>query len=420
MSLPALKGNILIVDDTPDNLRVLSKTLADVGYDVRTAINAQLALVGIQAEQPDLILLDINMPEINGYDLCIKLKQQTETADIPIIFISALDDGLDKKRAFTVGGADYITKPFQIEEVMVRVQHQLTIQRSRQQLANKNTYLTQTLEQLQNTQVQLVQTEKLSALGKMVGGIAHEINNPIGFIQGNLDHAHDYFHSLVKLIYGYQYYCSDTPAELQILQQEVDLDYLIEDFDKLITSMNTGTLRIQKIVEALRRFSRSDEVGKKQVNIHDCIDSTLTILNTQFFGKSLIDIQKKYGSLPPVHCFPNYFNQALFNILENALEALQICQKEEQRYLLIKTQVLPEGDWIRIEIQDNALGIPDEVLTQIFNPFFTTKTVGEGPGLGLTTSYKIIVEQHGGRLSCQSVLGEGSNFMIELPIALSG
>lgn len=151
MSLPALKGNILIVDDTPDNLRVLSTTLEGRGYDVRTAINAQLALLSIQAEQPDLILLDINMPGINGYDLCVKLKQQLETANIPIIFISALDDELDKKQAFTVGGADYISKPFQIEEVIARVQHQLAIQRAHQELTSNNIYLTQTLEQLQKT-----------------------------------------------------------------------------------------------------------------------------------------------------------------------------------------------------------------------------------------------------------------------------
>ncbi len=417
MSPSLEKINILIVDDNPDNLRLLSTTLTDSGYDVRNAINAKVALMGIDAQLPNIILLDINMPEINGYDLCIQLKQQSYTANIPIIFISALDDGFDKKKAFTVGGADYITKPFHLEEVLARVQHQLAIQQTQQKLAAQNQQLTEALETIKQTQTQLIQTEKLSALGKMVAGIAHEINNPVTFIKSNLDFAQDYFHGLLSLINAYSTSYPEASPQVKSISQDIDFDYISRDFENVLASMATGANRIQTIIDALRQFSRLDESGKKFVDIHQCIDSALTILGTQQQTPNTINIQKHYGELPQIECLPNQLNQAFFNLLENAVESLQNSQPQQSYPVItIRTDYLEDSNWIRIDIQDNGPGIPDDLLPKIFDPFFTTKPIGLGPGLGLTISHQILVKQHQGQLECSSVAEQGSTFTIKLPI----
>lgn len=418
MSPSLEKINILIVDDTPDNLRLLSTTLTNSGYEVRSAINAKVALMGIDAQMPNIILLDINMPEISGYDLCIQLKQQSHTAGIPIIFISALDDGFDKKKAFAVGGADYITKPFHLEEVLARVRNQLAIQQAQQKLAAQNKQLTEALTTLKQTQTQLIQTEKLSALGKMVAGIAHEINNPVTFIKSNLGFAQDYFHDLLSLLNAYQALYPEAPSSIQSIYQEIDFDYISRDFEKVLASMATGANRIQTIIDALRQFSRLDESGKKFVDIHQCIDSAITILNTQQQALNTIKIQKHYAEIPKIECFPNQLNQAFFNLLENAVESLQNSQSQ-QAYLVItiKTQYLKRTNWVRIDIQDNGPGISEDLLPKIFDPFVTTKPIGLGPGLGLTISHQILVKQHHGQLECSSTVAQGSTFTIKLPIA---
>lgn len=181
------KTDILVVDDTPANLRLLSNMMTEYGYNVRQAINGKMALTAVKAVKPDLILLDINMPEMNGYEVCEQLKSNEETRRIPVIFLSALDDALDKVKAFQAGGVDYVTKPFQFEEIIVRIQNQLTIQSLQNKLQYQNNQLKTALSELQLTQAQLVQHEKMVGLMQLVAGIAHEINNPISFISGNLD-----------------------------------------------------------------------------------------------------------------------------------------------------------------------------------------------------------------------------------------
>lgn len=225
------KGNILIVDDTPDNLRLLSTMLSEQGYKVRSAISGQMALMGIKASPPDLILLDINMPQMNGYEVCSSLKAREATQQIPVIFISALGEVLDKVKAFSVGGVDYITKPFQIEEVLARIETHLTIRNLQKQLTQHNVrlrqevsdrllaeqaereksqQLTEALQQLKLTQAHLVQSEKMSSLGNLVAGIAHEINNPVGFIYGNLTYTTKHTQDLLELLELYQK--SSTPS----------------------------------------------------------------------------------------------------------------------------------------------------------------------------------------------------------------
>ncbi|MBW4602939.1 MAG: HAMP domain-containing protein [Calothrix sp. FI2-JRJ7] len=276
--------------------------------------------------------------------------------------------------------------------------------------------LTQTLNELKQTQAHLVQAEKMSSLGQMVAGIAHEINNPVNFIHGNLSHVDNYSQELLELIQAYQIYFPNPPEALQELINKVDLDFVTEDLNKTIGSMSIGTKRIREIVLSLRNFSRLDEAECKEANIHEGIDSTLMILQHRLKAKSNhpeIQIIKDYGQLPLVNCYAGQLNQVFMNILANAIDALEDSFINNPT-IWIHT-VLTQNN-ILISIADNGVGIPENVLSKLFDPFFTTKPVGKGTGLGLSISYQIIVEKHKGKISCDSKLGEGTKFVIEIPL----
>jgi len=294
------------------------------------------------------------------------------------------------------------------------------------------------LQDLQQTESWLIQTEKLSGLGQMVAGVAHEINNPVNFITGNLSHATNYIRDLLKLIELYQHYYPDPVREIQNYTQEIDLEFLIEDLPKILSSMKMGADRIHEIVLSLRNFSRVDEVEKKPVNIHEGIDSTLLILHHRLKPKGNnpgITIIKEYRNLPLVECYPGQINQVFMNIISNAVDALE--NQPEPRCITIQTEVsypktqredssedllsitpnsITFGNVI-IRIRDNGPGMTQSIVRRLFDPFFTTKPVGKGTGLGLSISYQIVVEKHGGIIKCISEPGQGTEFWIQLPIA---
>lgn len=328
--------------------------------------------------------------------------------------------------------AKEVQKRKQAEEALWKANQELEIR-----VEERTTALQETLNELQLTQTQLIQAEKMSSLGQMVAGIAHEINNPVSFIFGNLHHAHKYTQDLLKLVQIYQQVCPNTPPEIQEQVEEIDLDFLIQDITKLFQSMTVGTERIQEIVKSLRNFSRLDEAELKQVNIHEGIDSTLMILEHRLQARheySEIKVIKKYSQLPNVTCYPGQLNQVFMNILANAIDALEVSanngkwsavnsqttdnQKltKNNPQIQIKTDLIDEK-WIAVSISDNGLGINEQVRSKLFDPFFTTKTVGKGTGLGLSISYQIIVEKHNGELSCFSVPGEGAEFVIKIPVS---
>jgi signal transduction histidine kinase len=433
-----LSADILVVDDVPDNIRLLSTILTEQGYKVRKAINGQMALTAAQTTPPDLILLDVNMPKMNGYEVCQQLKSAPETMNIPVIFLSALDHVSDKVSAFEVGGADYVTKPFQVEEVLARVQHQLQIRNLQAKLQNRNLELQHTLSTLRTTQAQLIQQEKLAGLGQIVAGIAHEFNNPANFISGNLSPALKYVQELVTLVDLYQReYPNPSPAIQQAIE-EIDLKFLLPDLRKLTNSMQRGVDRIRSIVLALRIFSHLDESEIKAIDLHRNIDSTLLLLQYRLRStedRPEIQVIKQYSILPPLTCYASQLNQVFFNLLDNAIDALETClqaapsleqptnqathqfidQATVPPTIWIRTQRTPEGT-IVITIEDNGCGMTETVQTHLYEPFFTTKPVGQGAGLGLSTSYQVIVEKHQGQITCHSILGEGTRFTIELPL----
>jgi len=285
--------------------------------------------------------------------------------------------------------------------------------------------LQKALDELRQAQAQIIQTEKMSSLGQLVAGVAHEINNPVNFIYGNLNHAKEYSEQLLHLIDLYQHSNHSPQSEIQNYIEEIELEYLLEDLPKLFSSMQLGATRIREIVLSLRNFSRLDEADMKSVDIHEGIESTLLILQNRLNKKavhSAIQVIKNYGKLPLVECYPGQLNQVFMNILTNAIDALedrhrpQTQIKENSSTIIIVTEVI-DCDWIRIGIADNGTGVTEEVRSKLFDPFFTTKPVGSGTGLGLSISYQIVVEKHGGQLNCVSAPGQGAEFIIEIPVS---
>jgi two-component system, NtrC family, sensor kinase len=289
--------------------------------------------------------------------------------------------------------------------------------------------LEQTLKNLQQTQAQLIQTEKMSSLGQMIAGVAHEINNPVNFIHANIAYVNKYSQELLTFTDVYQEEYPNPHSKLAELMEDYDLEFIKEDLPKILSSMKVGTDRIREIVLSLRNFSRLDESDVKAVNIHEGIDSTLLILQTDIKGKANfkeIKIIKNYGELPLVECYAGQLNQVFMNILINAIYAVHDPEKQNLNksktnsagQIIISTSI-HELNWVKISIKDNGSGIDEAVKGKIFDPFFTTKPVGTGTGLGLSTSYQIVVDKHGGKLQCISTVGKGTEFVIEIPIAKS-
>lgn len=416
-----LTGLILIVDDTPTNLDVISEALSDAGYTVAIATSGERALKQLERRSSDLILLDVMMPGIDGFETCVRLKANPKTCDIPVIFMTALSDADSKIKGFEVGAVDYITKPFQEKEVLARVKTHLQLSflthNLEQQVSQKNA-------QLQASQIQLIQKEKMSALGNLVAGVAHEINNPIGFIGGNIQPALDYINDLFGLIDLYQQKYPQPDAEITAEMEQIELEYIREDLPKLVGSITEGVKRIKDVSTSLRTFSRGDSDRPVSCNIHDGIDSTIMILKHRLKADDThpeIEVIKDYGDLPQIECYAGQLNQVFMNLLSNAIDAFDESNKgntyhEIANKIMITTELSPDLKQIFISIKDNGVGMNKILQEQIFEDFFTTKCVGKGTGLGLAIVRQIVVQKHHGDITVNSVLRAGTEFVITLPV----
>lgn len=426
---------ILVVDDNSNNLKVLTDVLRTAGHRVLVANSGESALEKLQQISPNLILLDVMMSGIDGFETCRRLKASEATRDIPVIFTTALSDAIDRVKGLELGAVDYVTKPIQHDEVLGRVNVHLKLynltQELEQRVAERTAALETALHQLQKSQVQLIQSEKLSALGQMMAGVAHEINNPIGFIAGNLVPAQEYARDLLDLIDLYQQTFPQPGAAIVERMKSIDLPYLREDLPKLIESMQEGVNRVREISHSLRNFSRVDSDRPCCFNLHEGLDSSLMILRHRLkatrirtegveYDRPAITIHKDYGDLPQIECYPGQLNQVFINLLSNAVDALEetIEHKENAQFTFEPTikihTCLIESDRVKISITDNGLGMSEQTRANLFEPFFTTKPIGKGTGLGLSISHQIITEKHGGQLSCHST-SEGTQFIIEIP-----
>lgn len=306
------------------------------------------------------------------------------------------------------------------------------LEKSKEELEDRveerTTELKNTLSELQRTQSQVIQSEKMSSLGQLVAGVAHEINNPVNFIHANLDYVQEYTQHLLALMQLYQQHDSNPAPEIKTAIEDMDLEFLQSDLPKMLSSMKVGTDRICQIVLSLRNFSRTDEAEFKSVDIHEGIDSTLMILQHRLKAKPEqpdIEVIKDYGNLPLIECYAGQLNQVFMNILVNAIDALEESNalrtyqeiKNNPSQIRIRTSVV-NSTWLEVAIADNGVGISKEFQQRIFDPFFTTKPVGKGTGMGMSISYQIITEKHGGKLECFSTSGVGTEFIIQIPLRL--
>ncbi|MEL6351974.1 MAG: response regulator [Cyanobacteria bacterium J06627_28] len=449
---------ILIVDDNPNNLSVLAETLRYANHEVRIAMDGESALKQVMLNQPALILLDVMMPGIDGFETCRRLKAEAQFSDIPIIFMTALTNEDAKVQGLSLGAVDYISKPFQDVEVLARVKIHLqrselirSLQVRNQQLAEEidkrhtseelnrklescievsTAVLSEASEHYHHTQRQLVKSEKLSSLGELVAGVAHEINNPIGCITNNVEFVAEHGENLLAHIAEYESMLNANidkldAADVERLKQhaaKIELDYIAEDFPALIESMVTSGDRIQAISQSLRTFARADTTKKQPYCLHEGIDGTLLILRHRLKctdDREDVVVIKNYGELPNISCYPGQLNQVFMNILANAVDAVDACSglfaRTAQAPTISISSTVEDGSVI-VTISDNAGGMPESVRVRIFESQFTTKTAGKGTGLGLSIAHQIVTLNHQGQISCLSEQGVGTTFRIALPI----
>ncbi|MEA5597165.1 response regulator [Rivularia sp. UHCC 0363] len=431
---------ILVIDDSPTNLEILHDVLGSAGYEVLVEMDGISGIEQVESNPPDLILLDVMMPKIDGFETCRRLQANPSTKDIPIIFITALTEAEEKVKGLQLGAVDYITKPFEQNEVLARINLHLKLRKlnleldkQKQELEirvkERTLELSQALEDLKQTQLQLVQTEKISSLGQLVAGVAHEVNNPIGFISTNLYYANQYIEDVLKLVQLFQKNCSNPGIEVEEQIEEMDLKHIEKDLPKLMSSMKLGTDTIKGIMQSLRNFSRTDGENKKFVDIHEGIEATLMILQHRLKAypkRPAIQVVKDYSILPKVKCYPGQLNQVFMNLLANAIDVLEESLMDSQDYnsgnnhmiknpqIRIKTSI--DKHQVTVKIADNGKGMSESIRSEIFQAFFTTKPEGKGTGLGLSISYQIITENHDGNLECISSPGKGTEFLIQIPL----
>jgi signal transduction histidine kinase len=392
------KANILVVDDTVANLRLLVGILTERGYKVRPASNGSLALSSARTESPDLILLDILMPNMDGYEVCKQLKSDELTHEIPVIFISAINEVVDKVKAFTVGGVDYITKPFQVEEVLARVETHLALRNLQRNLQGKNEELAITLEQLQTTQSQLIESEKMAALGNLVAGIAHEINTPLGI---SLTAASVLNEDTTDFFNTYK------SGKMKRTELETFLDTAVESSSMILANLKRAADLIQSFKQVA--VDQSSE-AKRCFKVKEYLEEIMLSLNAKL-KRTNHTVKIEGDETLTLDTYPGALSQIVTNLVMNSL----IHAYDEDASGQIILEFKREGAWVIFQYADDGKGIAPENLSKIFEPFFTTNRSQGGTGLGLHIVYNLVSKQLKGTIQCESQLGVGTQFIIKLP-----
>jgi len=431
---------VLLIDDQPIIGEAVRRLLAmELDISFHYCANPALVMAMIKDIQPTVILLDLVMPDIDGLILAKFLRANELTNEIPLIMLSTKEEPQLKAEAFNLGANDYLVKLPDKLEFVARIRYHSKAYNNLQELKKttakaqfQTKQLEEALQELQRAQSQMIQTEKMSSLGQLVAGVAHEINNPVSFIHGNLMYLEQYVGDVLRMINLYEKRHPSDDPEVKALAREIDLEFLTGDIPKMLMSMKTGTDRIRDIVLSLRNFSRMDQSEFKEVDIHEGLESTLLILQHRLHANAdspEIEVIKEYGNLPLVECSAGQLNQVFMNILVNAIDAIEssylspaiVASKlfnfqslDKPQQITIRTSLVDEK-WVQILIADNGIGMTEDIKQYIFNPFFTTKAIGKGTGMGLSISYQIVTEKHNGKLECISELYKGAKFIINIP-----
>ncbi len=404
-----LSASILVVEDDATQAIVLKKLLQDQNFHFYFADNGTSALDIIHEEKPDLVLCDWVMPGMSGIDVCRQVKSDPKLASTIFILFTGKNSVDDQVFGLEAGADDFLNKPVEKSQLLARIRAGLRQKQLYDQLQVTN-------QALKETQMQLIQAQKMSSLSRVVAGIAHEINNPANFIYGNIQYLQEYFGDLLEAIEVFCEMHDELPPNIEELLDDLDIEYLKQDLPNILTSMRKGTQRISNIVSSLKSFSGLDEADIKSVSLNECIDNTLSLMEHQLQEKN-IDIARNYEEIPEIQCHFRNINQALMHLISNAIDAIESKQEqipELRGKITIQTSVL-SAEKIKISIFDNGTGVIPDAFENIFDPFFTTKPIGSGTGLGLSVTYRII-QRHGGMLSCNSFPDTGAEFVIILPL----
>ena len=411
---------ILIAEDDYVSRLLLKKSITKMEHEVIEATDGKQAWDLFLEQQPSMVITDWMMPEMDGVELCKKLRHSDKKSYTYIMLLTAKDKISDLVEVFEAGADDYITKPFKPDELKSRINTGRRILELQHEMADKNIKLDKALKDLKETQSQILQSEKMASIGQLAAGVAHEINNPIGFVGSNLATLTDYLKDFNELLGHYNSVKNELknadltklPGNIKSLvetiekyEEDIDIEYLKEDIPELLSDCAEGTERVRKIVGNLKNFAHPGNEKIKLMDINKGIESTLNVVTNEIKYKA--EVVKDYGDIPLVEGYPQQVNQVFMNILVNAAQAI-----EKKGTITIKTQQV--GNDIIISISDTGSGIDEKNISKIFDPFFTTKAVGKGTGLGMNIAYNII-KKHKGSIDIKSKVGTGTTFIIKLP-----
>jgi signal transduction histidine kinase len=427
MILPAntnSQPDILIVDDSPVNLKLLEKMLRDAGYESRSFLSGKRALQGAINNPPDLMFLDISMPEMDGYELCHELKKIASLKDIPVIFISSLSQMRDKVKAFQTGAVDYITKPFNFDEVRSRLQTHLNLRKIRIDLEHSNSELHCAIKNLKQTQAQLVHSQKMQSVGRLAAGLAHEINTPLQYIESNMHFLRDSVGELRRTRLAYHEILDAAkkgPVDSHLIEKaeseiaKTNEAYLDEENALAIEQTLGGIQNINNIILSTKEFARSSSKEAKPINLNRSIENTLVVAKSEWEPIATVTTDLD-PNLPLVPCLEGELNLALLNIVTNAAQAIDgLPKSDREKKGTIRISSRLEEKHAVIRIEDTGIGISEHDRQNIFDPFFTTKDVGQGIGQGLHSAYDVIVNKHNGAIEVASKKGQGSSFILRIP-----
>jgi len=405
-------NKLLVVDNELANLQLLITCLGE-HYEIQVAHDGEEALTEVHASKPDIILMDVKMPKLDGFETCRRLKADEQTKNIPVVFLTALDDTEDEIKGFEAGAADYLTKPVHYKEMLRRID-------TARQASHIKRPVAEHTQELKESEAHLIQSEKMASIGQIMAGVVHEINTPLGYARSSVELTGSYFSDIAKTLeackkLGKQFQSKDKSDEEQLettlatamkLLNSLQEDETVVEAQILLENALSGIDRISSLVKNLKNFSQLNRDKIAEFDVNQGLDEALTMVDHKLCDK--IQIIKHYGDVPHIICSPAQINQVFLHLLINAIQAIS----SDTGVIELQTQVIDQ--YVYISITDNGDGISKENLARIFEPFFTTKTSGKGTGLGLAIVHKIIKE-HQGELNVASQIGRGTQFIIFLP-----